>query len=283
MPHHRRLPVVLYVPNLLGYTRIGLAIVGLQYATSTTTTTTASSPQQQPQPPPSPVAAVAIWLAATSLDLLDGWAARALRQTSRFGSLLDIVADNILRTSIWIAAAVTAADAAVAVADNKELAGITTTTVWGPWVSWTLALFGSVANVPTVACVVICLEWMTMVSTQIPLFASNNSTAVGQEHWKAARRNDPWIVQAFFRHNFCNMWGAFGMFGLFSANLFCYASHHAILYHNIPCFYTLRAIAFAGRLFAAYIELWLCRSFLSMVLEGDERNRQGVPEMANKS
>jgi CDP-alcohol phosphatidyltransferase len=264
MPRHRpRLPVVLYVPNLLGYTRIGLALVGLQYATT-------ASPTQ----PHSPVVAVAIWLVATSLDLVDGVAARALRQTSKFGSLLDIMADNILRTSIWIAAVAASAAASNDAADKEKPAWVTetlTTTRWGPWVSWTLPFFASVVNVPIGACVVICLEWMTMVSTQVPLFATNASE---QQHWKTARQKDPWIVQAFFCHNFCNVWGAFGIFGLFSANLFCYASYHVILYRNIPGFYTLRAVAYSGRLLAAYIELWFCRSFWSIVLDGDERSRQ---------
>jgi CDP-diacylglycerol--inositol 3-phosphatidyltransferase len=81
-----RLPVVLYVPNLLGYLRVVLACVGLAYATN-------------------PVTAVALWIVAALLDLVDGWAARLLNQTSRFGVVLDIVADNLLRTAVWMAAA----------------------------------------------------------------------------------------------------------------------------------------------------------------------------------
>jgi phosphatidylglycerophosphate synthase len=82
-----RLPVVLYVPNLLGYLRVVLAFVGLAYATH------------------HPVTAVALWIVAALLDLVDGWAARRLNQTSRFGVVLDIVADNLLRTAGWMAAA----------------------------------------------------------------------------------------------------------------------------------------------------------------------------------
>jgi phosphatidylglycerophosphate synthase len=43
---------------------------------------------------------------SASLDLFDGILARRLGQTSQLGILLDIVADNILRTSVWMAVAI---------------------------------------------------------------------------------------------------------------------------------------------------------------------------------
>jgi CDP-diacylglycerol--inositol 3-phosphatidyltransferase len=88
MPSTRRqLPVALYIPNLMGYTRVLLAFVGLYVSSS------------------KPVTAIWIWLASASLDACDGIVARSLGQTSSLGILIDICADNILRSSVWMAAA----------------------------------------------------------------------------------------------------------------------------------------------------------------------------------
>lgn len=105
------MPVALFIPNLMGYARIVLAFVGLYISSSR------------------PVAAIWVWLASASLDLLDGIIARALNQTSSFGVVLDISADNILRTCVWIAA--------------------------------------SHDNIKVVACFFISLEWVTMICTQL--------------------------------------------------------------------------------------------------------------------
>mmetsp|Transcript_19060 Transcript_19060/g.54135 ORF Transcript_19060/g.54135 Transcript_19060/m.54135 type:complete len:212 (-) Transcript_19060:1243-1878(-) len=82
-----KLPVALYVPNLLGYVRIILSFVALHLSTT------------------QPVQTVAVWFVSGWLDLFDGKLARALDQCSRLGVLLDILADNILRMTVWIAAA----------------------------------------------------------------------------------------------------------------------------------------------------------------------------------
>jgi CDP-diacylglycerol--inositol 3-phosphatidyltransferase len=111
MSTRQAMPVALYIPNLMGYARILLAFFGL-FISSTR-----------------PVAAIWVWLLSASLDLLDGIIARALNQTSSFGILLDISADNILRTCVWIAA--------------------------------------SRDNVKVVACFFISLEWVTMICTQL--------------------------------------------------------------------------------------------------------------------
>jgi len=107
------LPVALYIPNLLGYARIVSAFVGLQFA------------------PSQPVIAVKIWILSALLDLLDGPTARMLNQTSSFGVVLDIAADNILRSCVWVAAAA---------ANPSYLA---------------------------ISCFVLCLEWVTLVATQV--------------------------------------------------------------------------------------------------------------------
>ena len=82
---------------LLGYARIILAFVGLYYS------------------PIDPVLTLAIWILLALLDLMDGMLARALDQCSSLGVLLDIAADNLLRTTTCIAAA-----AASSQTNNKE-------------------------------------------------------------------------------------------------------------------------------------------------------------------
>jgi phosphatidylglycerophosphate synthase len=206
------LPVVLYVPNILCYARIVLAFVGLQFASTR------------------PVTAVTIWIASATLDFFDGLLARVLNQTSSFGVVLDIAADNILRSCVWVA---------VAAANPSYLA---------------------------VSCFVLCLEWTTMVSTQV--HASSHSM-----HWKESRERDPWFVQSFFAANFRNPLGALGIFGLFAANLFAYGSQHPILVESIPLFNLWKNIAFIGRGVAMFVELWFCKGYVSYILEQDSKTK----------
>ena len=223
-----RLPVALYIPNLLGYARIALAFGGLQFAVS------------------DPVLAVALWIASALLDLFDGILARALRQTSRLGVFLDIAADNILRTVVWVAAAAASLDA-----HSSLYAFISSIT------------YQRQIHQVTVSCAVICLEWTTMVSTQV--YAAQNS-----QHWKEARGKDPWIIQSFFSGNFRNPLGFLGVYGLFAANLFAYGCYHPVLYENIPHYDAFMNLAYAGRFLSAIIELWFCGSYFSFLIESDK-------------
>jgi len=111
----------LYLPNLLCYLRIILSLTGLNLAVKD-----------------KPRTAVVCWILATVLDFLDGKLARALGQTSKLGEVLDIVADNVLRSSVWFAV--------VAVAPQ-----------------WSVC-----------ALCVVCCEWLTLASTQV--MASRKST-----------------------------------------------------------------------------------------------------------
>ena len=115
MARRRQVPVALYIPNLMGYARILSAFIGLYLS------------------PTQPVAAIWTWLASASLDLFDGIIARALNQTSSLGILIDICADNILRSSIWMAAVVS---------QNNPSTMI-------------------------IACLFISVEWITMLATQL--------------------------------------------------------------------------------------------------------------------
>lgn len=51
------------------------------------------------------LAALLVFALAAALDALDGRLARAYDQSSALGVVLDIVADNVLRSSMWTAAA----------------------------------------------------------------------------------------------------------------------------------------------------------------------------------
>jgi phosphatidylglycerophosphate synthase len=206
------LPILLYVPNILCYARIVLAFVGLQFASTR------------------PLTAVTIWIVSAALDLFDGPLARLLNQTSSFGVILDIAADNILRTCVWLA---------VASVNPSYLA---------------------------VSCFVVCLEWTTMVATQV--HASSHTT-----HWKEARQKDPWFVQSFFADNFRNPLGALGIFGLFAANLFAYGSQFDDLVGRIPFFNLWMSIAFIGRGVAMCVELWFCKGYVSYILEQDSKSK----------
>ena len=129
--------VLLYVPNLLCYARILLAIYGLHVLKT-----------EQLQPKPTTVETqpfmekywlyLIVVISAIFTDLLDGYFARLLDQCSTFGIFLDVVADNILRTTLWIGAIVV---------DPKYL-------VPGTFI--------------------VCLEWSTFVCTQLTAIKKRN-------------------------------------------------------------------------------------------------------------
>ena len=207
------LPVALYLPNILGYARILLAFWGLYKSFF------------------DPVEAVLLFILSASLDLFDGILARALNQTSAFGVLVDIAADNILRTCGWMAAAL------------------------DPEASPSLKL---------VSAGVICLEWITMLSTQL-------HANISQQHWKAQRENDPILVRALFANGFKNPIGALSMYGLFSSYLWAYGAHHAQLYERIPMYELLQYTAYIGRVLSIFVELYMVKSYLSLVIDRDAK------------
>ncbi len=238
----KRLPVYLYLPNLLCYLRILLAVVGLYEAAV------------QSQVGQGSVFAVWIWIASCGLDAIDGPLARRLQQSSRLGVLLDICADNILRTCIWIAAAVAAVSSTAGRATSLD-----NSTSSHP----------SAAGVVLMAAFIIALEWITMVSTQVHAAADNS-------HWKTARAQDPWFIQFFFRNQFRNPLGILGLFGLFSANLFTYGAHYAVFYERIPLFSVWLILAFVGRGLSGVCELYFCYSYLSFVVQKDHSDKEQV-------
>ncbi|ORZ06910.1 hypothetical protein BCR42DRAFT_336730 [Absidia repens] len=74
--------VFLYIPNIIGYTRIILAALSLYYM------------------PIHPKACVALYSISCLLDAVDGNAARFFNQCSRFGAVLDMVTDRCTTTCL---------------------------------------------------------------------------------------------------------------------------------------------------------------------------------------
>ena len=209
------LPVALFVPNILCYVRICMAFYGLFWSST------------------EPFLAVIIFIASAFLDLFDGILARALHQTSSLGILLDIAADNILRTCGWVAAA------------GNEKAS--------PFVK-------------TVAAAVVCVEWITMLSTQL-------HAAHSEKHWKSERENDPWFVRKLFSNNFRNPIGILSIYGLFSSGLWTFGSLHTELYDVIPLFDIFKNLAYIGRVLSLAVELWMIKGYLSLVIQKDSKRR----------
>lgn len=77
--------VLFYVPNLIGYLRLICALGILFFHTRENYWNVALS-----------------YSASVILDFFDGYFARALNQCSKFGEFLDVLADNIARTFLWI-------------------------------------------------------------------------------------------------------------------------------------------------------------------------------------
>ena len=78
------LSVYFYVPNLIGYARVALAFVGYALA------------------PTQPELTFGTYMLSQLLDAADGYAARALKQSSTFGAVLDMVTDRASTTCLCV-------------------------------------------------------------------------------------------------------------------------------------------------------------------------------------
>lgn len=228
-----RLPIYLYVPNILGYARIAFGFLGLFYAFT------------------SPPTTIALWITSSFLDLFDGVLARKLNQCSNFGMILDIAADNLVRSIFWVAAIISSTlyhkenDASLSESsissDNKHI-----------WIA-------------LVATFIICLEWTTMLSTQL------HACLADGKHWKKDRDNDPAFVKLYFSNNFRNPFGIVGVFGLFGSGIYTYASYIPIISDNFPFFHYGRYISYVGRVISIPVELWLCFTYFRAVISLEEK------------
>lgn len=270
MPATSRIPVVLYLPNLLGYARIALAFVGLHCAiASLPAIFTSKKNDSGVDGVPSPGLCIWIWILSAFLDLFDGLAARRLNQCSKFGIILDILADNILRTVTWVATAIIVVLSEVHEMEESHADADAKSKQITKWKS---------AIVVTVACGIICLEWVTMLCTQL------KSTEDGS-HWKnqngskegaiitSKQDEPPRLVSAIFRNNFRSPLGVLSIYGLFSCGLWTYGSHVVQIREAIPYFEWCWGLAVMGRLLSVRVELWLCLRYLRLILSEDESKR----------
>jgi phosphatidylglycerophosphate synthase len=74
---------LLYVPQLIGWLRVAMMVAGFYHRGN-------------------PLMVAGSYLASLTLDMVDGAAARALDQTSRFGEVLDVTIDCFSRTFLWV-------------------------------------------------------------------------------------------------------------------------------------------------------------------------------------
>eukprot|EP00470_Lotharella_oceanica_P008389 CAMPEP_0170179464 /NCGR_PEP_ID=MMETSP0040_2-20121228/17916_1 /TAXON_ID=641309 /ORGANISM="Lotharella oceanica, Strain CCMP622" /LENGTH=203 /DNA_ID=CAMNT_0010423577 /DNA_START=278 /DNA_END=889 /DNA_ORIENTATION=- len=171
-------------------------------------------------------------------DMLDGIAARKLNQCSRFGEMLDIVADNACRTLAWLALFVVSGE--------------------------------KMSHLDAALCVIIpTMEWVTMMATQIAAFDNG-------KHWKNNNGNAPWLVKEIFRGGFWNPIGALTIAGIFGLPLAKLARLTGSIGPTFaPVLDWLIVLLYIGRAIGARAEIWVIASFLDKVLDGDRTPPQG--------
>jgi len=84
-----QLSVYLYVPNIIGYFRIAANAIACLLVFNR------------------PLYTVYLMAFSAILDFFDGYIARLLNQTSKFGVILDVFCDNLWRTTCWVIASST--------------------------------------------------------------------------------------------------------------------------------------------------------------------------------
>lgn len=76
------LEICFYVPNIIGYIRLALVLAAWSGFNN-------------------PALFLPCYVSSIILDGIDGWIARRLNQTSRFGAWLDVIVDNTGRSMVW--------------------------------------------------------------------------------------------------------------------------------------------------------------------------------------
>jgi phosphatidylglycerophosphate synthase len=151
--------------------------------------------------------------------------------------LLDIVADNVLRSIVWISATIEARKG------------------------------GDVSAGPIIWTAVIFLEWITMFCSQ-----SNVSERCQENHWKdMERRHPPFWVEAVFRNNFKTIPGISAICGLFIAPLASYVFYAeetwAKKFLSLNGTFYLLLLSYAARTLSAFVELWICLDYTCDILK----------------
>mmetsp|Transcript_4513 Transcript_4513/g.6756 ORF Transcript_4513/g.6756 Transcript_4513/m.6756 type:complete len:243 (+) Transcript_4513:76-804(+) len=206
--------ILLFVPNLIGYARLSFAVLAAMCLPNYVWTF------------------IFLMLLSMFTDLLDGIAARKLNQCSRYGELLDIIADNACRSLSWLAIFV--------VSGSKT------------------------SCLDAALCLIIpTMEWLAMLATQLEAFDTGR-------HWKTQADNAPWLLKKIFENGFKNPLGGLAILGIFALPLVKLArlsltngSQFALILDIIT------PILYIGRALAAWAEFWVISSFFDKVLEMD--------------
>ena len=211
------------------------------------------------------------------LDLIDGPIARYFNCCSYYGAVLDVIADNVLRTTSW----------ALALVDFCRLQVKDETIIHPLYDYFNLTPTPSSSSLPsnhlftTSACFllafvvvfVVSLEWLTMVSTQI-------HAVKDARHWKTCRENDPYFVALFFKDSFKNPLGIVGIIGIFGLPFSIFATLNftciraGVLRHLVGDNYEYQVYLLAacfvvcavGRVLSSFVEVYLISSFANHLL-----------------
>ena len=89
--------MLLYVPNILCYLRIAISLYGITIVQQQQRMTLKDEAFNS-----SCKLYIMLAMAAMFTDFIDGLSARLLNQCSNIGIFFDVVADNVLRTSLWM-------------------------------------------------------------------------------------------------------------------------------------------------------------------------------------
>ena len=105
-----------------------------------------------------------------------------------------------------------------------------------------------------------------MVCTQLHASQGNGN------HWKDTRENDPKLLKLIFANNFKTSIGALCVYGLFGLPFVLIFEGHLnqnYFYHPV-----LKYLAYVGRLTTMIAEIWLCKGYLSFVIEQDYETKK---------
>ena len=302
--HASRVPIPLFIPNILCYIRIILAFASIYTSSkisSTNTTSSSSSTTRSSttskEEDTSPMAffylsvTAILWIISSLLDHLDGKLARKYNQCSDLGVLLDIIADNILRSCSWISCLIALL--------NQQ--GTSTGAGTGAGTGTDALNHKDIFRLALVAVIFTSMEWMTMLSMQMI------ATLKRKSHWKLipleeikegtttfdaavaadeglVQNNDnndkppPWWIETIFRKSFYNPLGVITIYGSMSAGMMHFLHlQREVLLDFFPSIKMVlegaRMTAYIGRLLALCCEMYFCLDFLRLVVRLDARNK----------
>ena len=180
-----------------------------------------------------------------SLDMVDGALARALGQTSRLGAVLDVVADNLARSHLYMVVSGLYTHEDLAHGDG------------GAW-RWGALLGG-----------IVIVEWATFAASHASAMASNI-------HWKAAREagEAPLLLRLIFANGFKNPLGVVVIGGVSLLPCWMYIHYHFIhaiqpLAELSALFYAVGAVLLVGRVLGLAAESYVISQHVALLLDMD--------------